>query len=99
MPDRLEKLDNALVPERVYLLVKLEMMFADQAIDERQTRHHNGLPGLGVAILLVRENQFVNSAAAGLLSFRKTVLDAAGRELFPCLFSSFIKSSYVPFSN
>ena len=33
MPDRLEKLEDALVAQRGYLLVNLEIKFSDQGID------------------------------------------------------------------
>ena len=44
---------------------------------------------------LISPARFGTAAVAGL-SFRKTVGDPAGGELFPCLCSSFIKSSYMP---
>jgi hypothetical protein len=37
------------------------MTLPDQAIDQRQTTHHDGLPGFSARLALVRKNQFVNS--------------------------------------
>ena len=45
MLDRFEKLDDALAAECVLVLVNLKVAATDQAIDQRQTTDHDGLPG------------------------------------------------------
>ena len=44
--DRFGKFNNAFVPKRFRIVVTLETILLDQAIDQRQTTDHDGLPGL-----------------------------------------------------
>jgi hypothetical protein len=60
MPDRFEQFNNALVFERILVLVKLEIVAPDQAFDERLTRHHDRLPGLRIPLALIFQDQLAN---------------------------------------
>ena len=60
MPDRFEKLDDALAAECVLVLVNLKVAATDQAIDQRQTTDRDGLPGFNGGFPLIRQNQIAD---------------------------------------
>ena len=57
MLNRFEKFNDAFVPERIFILLNLEIVLANQAIDQRQTAHHDGLWG---CLALVIQDQVMN---------------------------------------